>query len=180
VKLLRTIRLDPSDIFIFDRAAEPNEWAVPGAFVFAHQNVRDLEGKQRAAFRSGFVGIETFSWSTLVQVVEASDADRARAVEVLAQRLVSLFGAPDMATAKLAAEQEIAFAASLSEHPKGMLVALSRQYEGGTIRETFRTLTPAVGLAPARAYAFLEVSGEDEEATEQIDLRTIGKGVTGG
>ena len=34
VKLLRTIRLDPSDTFVFEKAAEPGEWAVSGAFVF--------------------------------------------------------------------------------------------------------------------------------------------------
>ena len=34
VKLLRTIRLDPSDTFVFERAAEPGEWAVSGSFVF--------------------------------------------------------------------------------------------------------------------------------------------------
>ena len=180
MKLLRTIRLDPSDTFIFERAAEPGEWAVPGAFVFAHQDVQGLEGKQRAAFRSGFVGIETFGWSTLSQVVEASETDRASAVELLAQRLVAHFGAPDLATARVAAEEELAFAASLSDHPNGMLVALSRQYEGGAIRETFRTLTPAVGLAPARAYAFLEVAGEEEDSIDQVDLRTIGKEAAGG
>ncbi|MCZ8261422.1 MAG: DUF6505 family protein, partial [Beijerinckiaceae bacterium] len=27
-RLLRTIRLDPSDAFVFNRAAEPGEWAV--------------------------------------------------------------------------------------------------------------------------------------------------------
>jgi hypothetical protein len=179
VKLLRTIRLDASDTFVFERAAEPGEWAVPGTFVFAHQNVRTLEGKQRAAFRSGFIGVETLGWSTLAQVVEATDADRACALEVLAQRLVAHFGAPDLPTARAAAEEEIAFAASISEHPKGMLVALSRQYEGGAIRESFRTLTPAVGLAPARAYAFLEVTGEDE-AAEEIELRSLGKETAGG
>lgn len=180
MKLLRTIRLDPSDTFVFERAAEAGEWAVPGAFMFSHQDVQGLEGKQRAAFRSGFVGIETLGWSTLAQVVEATDADRASAVDILAQQLVTHFGAPDMATAKVAAEEEIAFAGSLSDHPKGMLVALSRQYEDGSIRESFRTLTPAVGLAPARAYAFLEVAGEAEDVADQIDLRTLGKEAAGG
>jgi hypothetical protein len=180
VKLLRTIRLDPSDTFIFERAAEPGEWAVPGAFMFAHQDVQGLEGKQRAAFRSGFVGIDTFGWSTLAQVVDASEAERASAVELLAQRLVDHFGAPDLAAARGAAEEEIAFAASISDHPKGMLVALSRLYEDGAMRETFRTLTPAVGLAPARAYAFLEVAGEEEENVDQIDLHTLGKEPAGG
>ena len=33
MKLLRTIRLDPSDTFVFERAAEPGEWAVSGAFM---------------------------------------------------------------------------------------------------------------------------------------------------
>ena len=34
LKLPRTIRLDPSDTFVFERAAEPGEWAVSAAFVF--------------------------------------------------------------------------------------------------------------------------------------------------
>ena len=58
MKLLRTIRLDPSDTFVFDRAAEPGEWAVPGAFAFARSDVRALTGKARATFRSGFLGVD--------------------------------------------------------------------------------------------------------------------------
>jgi hypothetical protein len=179
VKLLRTIRLDPSDTFVFEKAAEPGEWAVPGTFAFAHLDPATLEGKVRAAFRSGFLGIESLGWSTLVQIVEASEADRAAAVELLAQRLVERFGAPDLAAARPAAEEEIAFAASLSEHPKGMLAALSRRYEDGAIREAFRTLTPSVGPKPLRAYAFLEVEGEDEPVEEQMDLVNLGKGEKG-
>ena len=176
MKLLRTIRLDPSDTFIFARAAEPGEWAVPGAFVFAHADTAKLEGKARAAFRSGFLGINSLGWSTLVQIVEASEEDRAAAVELLAQRLVEHFGAPDLAAARPAAEEEIAFAASLSDHPKGMLAALSRKHEDGAIREAFRTLTPAVGPKPARAYAFLEVEGEENAPAEHVDLLALGKG----
>jgi hypothetical protein len=176
VKLLRTIRLDPSDTFIFERAAEPGEWAVPGAFVFALADVGALEGKARAAFRSGFLGIDSLGWSTLVQIVEASEQDRAAAVALLAQRLVERFGAPDLATARPAAEEEIAFAAALSDHPKGMLAALSRKYEDGAIREAFRTLTPSVGPKPLQAYAFLEVAGDDDAAEEHVDLMTLGKG----
>jgi hypothetical protein len=175
VKLLRTIRLDPSDTFVFERAAEPGEWAVPGAFAFAHLDPATLQGKARAAFRSGFLGIESLGWSTLVQVVEASEADRAAVVDLLAQRLVERFGAPDIAAARPAAEEEIAFAASLADHPKGMLVAVARRSEDGAIREAFRTLTPSVGPKPIRAYAFLEVVGEDEP-TEHVDLAALGKG----
>jgi Family of unknown function (DUF6505) len=179
VKLLRTIRLDPSDTFVFEKAADPGEWAVSGAFAFAHVDLATLEGKTRAAFRSGFLGVDSLGWSTLVQIVEATEEDRAAAVDLLAKRLVERFGAPDLATARPAAEEEIAFAASLSDHPKGMLAAVSRRYEGGAIREAFRTLTPSVGAKPLRAYAFLEVAGEDETPDEHVDLMTLGKGERG-
>ena len=85
VKLLRTIRLDPSDTFVFERAAEPGEWAVSGAFMFADADPDALDGKPRAAFRGGFLGVASFGWSTLVQIVEASDDDRAALVEMLAR-----------------------------------------------------------------------------------------------
>ena len=74
VKLLRTIRLDPSDTFVFEKAAEPGEWAVSGAFVFWDRDPAALEGKARSAFRGGFLGVASLGWSTLVQIVEASDA----------------------------------------------------------------------------------------------------------
>ena len=34
LKLPRTIRLDPSDTFVYACAAEPGEWAVTGTFLF--------------------------------------------------------------------------------------------------------------------------------------------------
>ncbi|HEU0060733.1 MAG TPA: DUF6505 family protein [Hyphomicrobiaceae bacterium] len=174
MKLLRTIRLDASDAFVFERAATPGEWAVPGAFAFSHLNVTELAGKARAAFRSGFLGIETLGWSTLAEVVEASNAERDAAIERLAQQLVQNFGAPDLACARPAAAEEIDFSAALSDHPKGMLVAVARRWEDGAIRETFRTLTPSIGPKPLRAYAFLEVDGEEPD--EEVDLNTIGPG----
>jgi Family of unknown function (DUF6505) len=174
VKLLRTIRLDQSDTFVFERAAAPGEWAVSGAFAFAHVDVTTLTGKARAAFRSGFLGIESLGWSTLVEVAEASAAERAAAIERLAQQLVDRFGAPDLATARPAAAEEVDFSVSLAEHPKGMLAAVSRTWEAGAVREAFRTLTPSIGPKPLRAYAFLEVVGE--EAPEHVDLGKIGKG----
>ncbi|NWM88894.1 hypothetical protein GY653_25755, partial [Escherichia coli] len=65
MKLLRTIALDPSDTFVFDAAAEPGEWAVSGAFRFYDRDPAALTGKDRAAFRSGFVGVQSWGWSTL-------------------------------------------------------------------------------------------------------------------
>jgi len=170
MRLMRTIRLDPSDTFVFEQAAEPGEWAVSGAFVFWDVDPAKLEGKQRSAFRSGFLGVESFGWSTLVQIVEAKEEDRAAVVETLAGRLIERFGAPDLAVARKAAEEEVAFAASLCDHPSDTLVAVHRTHEDGSIREAFRTLRPKGGPKPLRAFAFLEVEGEDEVPAVKVDL----------
>jgi hypothetical protein len=175
VKLLRTIRLDPSDTFIFERAAEPSEWAVPGGFVFFDVDPAALEGKARVAFRSGFLGISSLGFSTLVQIVEASEADRAAAVEALAAQLVARFGAPDLAAARRAAAEEFAFAASLTDHSPDTLIAMHRVFADGAIRETFRTLKPRGGPKPLRAFSFLEVEEEEPAAKEELDLVTLAR-----
>lgn len=171
MKLLRTIRLDPSDTFVFEKAAEPGEWAVSGAFVFWQRDPAALEGKARSAFRGGFLGVSTLGWSTLVQIVEASDADRANVVEMLAQQLIHNFGAPDLPSAAAAAEDEVAFVESLCTQPQDTLIAVHRAFEDGAVRESFRTLRPRNGQKPARAFSFLEVEGEDDEQPgDAIDL----------
>jgi hypothetical protein len=174
MKLIRTIRLDPSDTFVFDHAAEPGEWAVSGTFMYAEDDPATLEGKARAAFRSGFLGVASLGWSTLVQIVEASDDDRLAAVDTLAKQLVTHFGAPTIEEAVAAAEEEFEFAASLCNHPLDTLIAMHRSHDGGEIREAFRTLRPKDGPKPLRAFAFLEVEGE-EEPVEQVDLAALAK-----
>jgi hypothetical protein len=169
MKLLRTIRLDPSDTFIFANAAEPGEWAVSGAFVFSDDDPAALEGKARSAFRGGILGIASLGWSTLVQIVEASDDDRLAAIDILAKQLVAHFGAPGIAEAVAAAEEEFAFTESLCNQPADTLIAVHRSFENGEIREAFRTLRPKDGPKPLRAFAFLEVEGEDEPE-EKVDL----------
>jgi hypothetical protein len=176
LKLPRTIRLDPSDTFVFERAAEPGEWAVSGAFVFWNQDSADLAQKQRVALRSGFLGIESLGWSTLAIVTEATEAERQAAVDRLASQLLEKFGAPDLKAARGAAEEEVAFAASLCDHPAQTLLAVQRSIEDGEIRERFRTLKPreAAGDADrlhahASAFTFHEIEGDDEPA-EEVDL----------
>jgi Family of unknown function (DUF6505) len=173
VKLIRTIRLDTSDTFVFERAADPGEWAVSGAFVFWNRDPATLEGKTRTAFRSGFLGISTLGWSTLVQIVEASDHDRLAAIDTLAKQLVASFGAPTIDDAVAAAKEEIAFAESLCTQAQDTLIAVHRTFEDGAVRESFRTLRPRVGAKPARAFSFLEVEGEDEAPSEQVDLAAM-------
>jgi hypothetical protein len=175
MKLLRTIRLDPSDTFVFDKAAEPGEWAVPGSFVFWNQDPSTFEGKKRTAFRAGLLGLTSLGWSTLAQIVEAKRNDHAEAVEMLAQRLMENFGAPNITVARLAAAEEVAYAASLCDHPADTLIAVHRAQEGESIRETFRTLRPRNGPKPLRAFSFLEAD-DDGEPVEEVDLSKLARG----
>ena len=175
MKLLRTIRLDPSDTFVFHRAAEPGEWAVCGTFAFWDTDPSTLEGKARAQFRAGFLGLETLGWSTLVQVVAATEDDRAAEVERLARQLCDHFGAPNLERARAAAVQEVAFAASLCDHPIDTLIALHRSAQDGEIREQFRILRPRGGPKPLRAFSFLEVEDETEPG-EAVDLMKLAEG----
>jgi hypothetical protein len=176
VKLLRTIRLDASDAFVFEKPAEPGEWAVSGAFAFSHCDPAKLTGKARTAFRAGFLGLTSLGRSTLVQIVDADETDRGEVVEMLATHLVARFGAPDLATARFAAEEETDFAASLCDHMPGVLVAVTRSHDNGAIREVFRTLRPRNGATHASAFEFLEVVGDDDGPIEQFDLASPDKG----
>ena len=147
-----------------------------GAFVFWNRDLANLGPKARVALRSGFLGIASFGWSTLAVVTEATEAERQMMVERLAARLLEKFGAPNIEAARGAAEEEVAFAASLCDHAPQTLLAVQRSVEDGEIRERFRTLRPreAAGSADslhahASAFTFHEVEG-DEEPAEQVDL----------
>ena len=178
LKLPRTIRLDRSDTFVFERAAEPGEWAVTGSFLFWDQDVAGLTGKERAAFRAGFVGVTSLGFSTLVVVSEATPAEREDAIATLARHIRERLGAPSLEAAREAAREEVDFAASLCGHEVGTILAMHRRLKGGEIREQFRTLRPrergAGGADPlhAHARAFELVEVEDEPA-ERVDLAAL-------
>jgi hypothetical protein len=169
VKLLRTIALDPSDRFVFDVPADPGDWAVSGAFRFFDRDPVKLKGKDRSAFRSGFLGVQSWGWSTLAQIVHASEDDRRTLVELLASQLVERFGAPDLAAARLAAEEEVAFAQSLCTHPISALIAVHRSASDREVHESFRRLQLREGQGHGKAFSFMEV--EDETAADgALDL----------
>jgi hypothetical protein len=174
LKLLRTLRLDPSDTFVFDRAAEPGEWAVTGSVLFWGIELDGASPKMRAAFRAGFLGLRSHGFSTLVEVAEIGAEERAALETHLADALLHRFGAPGPEAAAEAARDEIAFAASLCDHPAGTVIAMHRTVEGGTIKEQFRTLRRREGATPgadrlhahARAFDFVET----DEPEERVDL----------
>ncbi len=176
MKLPRTIRLDPSDAFVFARAAEPGEWAVSGSFLFGDAAPEAMEPKLRNAFRSGFLGATSLGFSTLAVVSRATDDEVEAAKRALAQGFLSL-GAPNEAAAVAAAGAELAFAASLCDHPEGTLIAVERRVEEGTVRERFRTFRQREAVEGAdrlhmlsRAFTFHDMEGEDEEPQERVDL----------
>jgi uncharacterized protein DUF6505 len=191
-RLPRTLRLDPSDTVVFERPAEPGEWAVPGGFAFWDESPESMPGRRRQAFRAGFLGLSGFGWSTLVEVAEATPAEREAAVAALAAHLRAAYGAPDDAAARAAAEEEVAFAESLcTGQPPGTVLALSRDLDaGGGVRERFRTLHRRAGAdAPHRDFGALPVLGvvqaDDEEEeepppTERPDLAAMARGGGGG
>jgi hypothetical protein len=111
----------------------------------------------------------------LAQIVETHEKDRQAVVELLARQLVRRFAAPNVDIARLAAEEEIGFVASLCDHPPGVLVAVTRRHEGGVIREEFRTLRPRGGARHARAFDFLEVVGDDDVPADHLDLDGLEK-----
>jgi hypothetical protein len=170
LKLPRTIRLDASDTFVYASAAQPGELAVSGTFMFTGRDEAALTGKERQAFRGGFLGIDSFGWSTLVIVSEVSGEERDAAVHRLAAGLVRYCGAPDENTALPAAEEEIAFAETLCDHPCGTLLGLLRRVEGNDVKESFRTLhRRADQLSPAVAFELVALE-DDRNTTEEVDF----------
>lgn len=173
MKLLRTIALDPSDTFVFDAPAKPGEWAVSGAFRFCDRDPARLQGKERSAFRSGFLGVQSWGWSTLAQIVPATQDDYRILVELLAGQLVDRFGAPDMTAARTAAAEEVAFAQSLCTYPISSLIAVHRSASSGEVRESFRRLQLREGQGHSKAFSFMEV--EDDTEPDHLDLADMGQ-----
>ena len=143
VRLPRTIQLDASDRSVFDHAAEPGEWAVTGTFAFlgGAQDGEELTGKRRTAFQHGFLGTGSFGWSTLVMVSDAPPAAVRSVADALARHFMDQHGAPSLAVAQEVAEREVAFAASLCEHPVGTLLTIFRQHGPDGVVEQFATVT---------------------------------------
>ncbi len=152
----RTLRLDSSDLEIFDRAAAPGEPAVPGSFAFAERQPETLDHKERLAFRGAWLGTESFGWSSLVAVAEIDEAEFARLIERLARNFVEQFGAPDLVTALPAAREEADYAASLCDHKLNTLLAIERDWTDRGIAERFRIIKPARARDHAEIWSIVE------------------------
>jgi len=141
--LPRVVRLDDSDCQVFETAAEPGEWAVPGGFEFLNLEPDELEGKRAQAFASGFLGIGSYGRSTLVSIDELPDEEYQAVVERLADHLLERYGAPDRAAALAAAAEEVTYAESLCEYDNHTLLALERRFDDSGVSEAFKRFIPA-------------------------------------
>ena len=155
MKFPRCIRLDTSDVYVYRRAAEPGEWAVPGGFAFAGADPKALDAKERLAFQSGWLGTESFGHSSLVEVAEIEEAEFFQVVERLARHFVAAYGAPDITAALPAARQEVDDAAGLCTHKIHSLLALEREMTDAGVVERFRVITPARAQDHARIWESL-------------------------
>jgi hypothetical protein len=134
-----TVRLDESDTHVYERAAEPGEWAIPGAFLFSNVPAESLRsGRMAQAFATGFLGLASFGWSTLVEVAEMTDEDYGTLINSLAMHFVARYGAPDVESALPVARQELEFARGLCDHPLNTLIAVERTLNDDGIHERFR------------------------------------------
>ncbi|AZQ65819.1 hypothetical protein EF888_00915 [Silicimonas algicola] len=139
----RVIRLDDSDLNVFDLAAEPGEWAVPGTFAFSNWSEDDLSGKSRQAFAHGWLGLSSFGRASVVAVTPITAAEKAALADALAAHFVAAWGAPDLDAARPVAGEEIAHMAALCEgHPENSLIVLERELTGAGVRDRFRIVPP--------------------------------------
>lgn len=168
MKLLRTIRLDPSDTFIFETWATPGEWAVAGTFAFWDQDIMSGSAKMRAAFRSGFLGVDSMGWSTLAVVTAIDEDERILVMERLASHIMSRFAAPDLDTARKVATEELAHSESLCTPSEGTLVAVHRTLVENDIREQYRILQffDRKTEHQFRAFDFVETDDIEEPTTD--------------
>jgi len=162
-KLPKTLRLDQSDDYVFEQSADAGEWAVSGAFEYADSEPADLSPKQKLAFAQGFLGLASFGRSTVVSVSSASDADLDAATDALAAHLMQRYGAPDLAAARAAAAEEIAFAADLcAPYPVNQLLLVARELADEGIREVFKAAEKPDRLDHAKIWTIVP---EDEAVT---------------
>ena len=152
----RTTRLDGSDSHVFEPVAAPGEWAVSGAFAFADADPETLTGKARQAFANGFLGMESFGWSTFVAIADIDEDSYEAVVSALARHFVASYGAPTLEAALVAARQETEFAASLSDHEIHTLLAVERSFGDDGIVERFKVIQPPGETMHAKIWTIID------------------------
>jgi hypothetical protein len=145
MKFLRAIRLDESDVQVYEQVSQPGEWAVPGSFAFLDMDPDMLGGKQLQAFKSGFLGTQSFGWTTLVEIAEIDDDEYQQVIDRLAKHFMDHYGAPHIAAALPAAGEEAYYATTICEYPLNTLLAIERDFGEEGIVESLKVVKPNAG-----------------------------------
>ncbi len=144
LKLARTIHFDGSDQNVISRPAESGEWAISGGFEFSNWTEADLIGKARQAFANGWLSLDRFGRATFVAVSKIEESEIEQLAERLTNHFISVYGAPDAATARPIALEEISFMQSLCvDHDPNTLLVVQRELTDSGVRESFRAIQPA-------------------------------------
>ncbi len=160
MRLPRAIRLDQSDLHVFELPCDPGEWAIPGSFAYWESDPARLEGKAQLAFRTGWLGLTSFGQTTLVEVAEIDEPAFAAAAERLARHIESHYGAPSFGHALVAARQQLDDAAGLCEHKLGTLLAIEREPAETGFVERFRVIEPARATDHAKIWDVIDDQSE--------------------
>ena len=143
MRLARTLRFDQSDEQVFDLAAQPDEWAISGAFEFTDWTAADLTGKPRQAFANGWLGLESFGRATFIATAKIEEAEYAALVDRLAAHFVDAYGAPDLDAARPVAEDELKFMRELcEEQAPNTILFLTREMVEDGVSESFQAIKP--------------------------------------
>jgi hypothetical protein len=118
--------------------AKAGEWAVTGAFRFAHRDPASLRSAEMETFKHGWLGLETFGDGRIVEVAEITSAEYEALTRRLAAYYVAEHGVANVHEAMEAAAEEMAFAASLCSHPLKTALALDREFNEQGLIETTR------------------------------------------
>jgi uncharacterized protein DUF6505 len=141
MKLARAIHFDESDQRVYHSPARTGEWCVSGGFEFSNWSDADLTGKARQAFANGWFGLETFGRVTFVAVTQIESAELKALTDQLAQHFVTYYGAPDNASARPVAQDELQHMVDLCEdHDPNTLLTVARDLTEAGVRESYRVI----------------------------------------
>ena len=143
MRLARTLRFDDSDENVFEPAAQPDEWAISGAFEFSDWTADMLTGPPRQAFANGWLGLESFGRATFIATAQIEQAEYDALIDHLAQHFVDHYGAPDLDAARPVAEDELRFMREMCEdHEPNTLLVVTREMVDAGVSESFRAIKP--------------------------------------
>ena len=112
------------------------EWAVTGAFRFAHRDPATFRGNELRQFQHGWLAIASFGDATVVEVAEIDTATYDDLTRLLAAQVMAHYGITNATEAVQTAAEEMAFAESLCAYPAGTRLALDREFnEQGLIEK---------------------------------------------